>query len=160
MKRYSTVKSLALPLTSCIAAVALEVAGREIGGGVLHGDLSFPSFLCYMFAFSLGALRSPALSLPFALATAFLLGHEDCWMGYGVLPGASIMPSWTLGTLGHVIGRIIKRGWERCQGWKWCQSWKRCQAPFLGGLRASDRAVRRAVRRAVKRGADWIRDHG
>lgn len=115
MKRYSTVKSLALPLASLIVAVVLEwlqhvviERSAEILDPVLD-VFNFASFLCYMFAFSLGALRSPALSLPFALATAFLLGRQDCWMSYTVLPGASIMPSWTLGSFSHVMGRIIKR---------------------------------------------------
>ena len=58
---------------------------------VIHDVFVYSSFIGFVSAFTLGSLRSPVLTLPFALAATFLIPHEDCGMSVGVLPGLSIM---------------------------------------------------------------------
>jgi hypothetical protein len=94
----------------CLTAVVVEgVRADFLGPSTIYDVCVYFSFICFVSAFTLGALRSPILTLPFALAAAFLIPHELCAMSIGVLPGLSIMPSWMLGSLCHVPGRMLGR---------------------------------------------------
>lgn len=108
MKSTSPSRRLVFPLAMCVVAVALEGIRYQYNHHSLYHVHVYASFACFVTAFALGAFRSPLLTLPVAVAVGFLVPHETCWMSIGVLPGASIIPSWMLGALAHVIIRSIR----------------------------------------------------
>jgi hypothetical protein len=98
-----------VPLVLCLSAVVVEKTAVDLfNHSVIYYYLVYLSFIGFVSAFALGSLRSPLLSLPFALAATFLIPHEDCGLSVGVLPGLSIMPSWAVGSLCHGARRVFE----------------------------------------------------
>jgi hypothetical protein len=104
-----TLKKMITPLALCLTAVVMEEVGNDVfGPSSIYDVLMYVSFITFLSAFAMGSLRHPVLSLPFALAATYLIPHVDCGMSVGVLPGLSIMPSWTIGSLCHFVSRLFK----------------------------------------------------
>jgi len=89
-------------------AVVLEKVADDVFRGYVYEPLLFTGFACYVGALFVGSFRLPVPALFLALAAAFLMPHQDCGMSIGVLPGMSIVPSWMIGSLCHVIRRAIR----------------------------------------------------
>ena len=109
MKSSKKLNTMKLPLALCLISIVVEKMGFDIfHHSAIYYFFVYLSFIGYVSAFTLGAYRSPVLSLPIAIAATFLIPHEDCGMSIGVLPGLSIMPSWIIGLLYHFAGCMFK----------------------------------------------------